>query len=805
MNTSKCKQSSFCYTARLFAFSIGIAAIFSTLNIYQLAKDAVAMEPNNTIKINSNFNVIQNAPLPNYWRPSVTFWKGSGDLLPHPLEAVKFKNDINGNFGNVLIHLGMSRLPYDQSIRPNSKLINFIRQSQIHGATVFLLINGLPPGVKVNDNPPPDYVVDYSFYHETCIGQCDDYCPDPPPDDCDDPYVDRNDCYTKRCGKYRPASFDDFKVVMMDLITYLAAPPEPHMKDQYTVSNPILFGNDGAYACQGFDNLHIIYWDEPNLISHFIGDPSHWNDVFSQWLKLYDYYNSAIEEVESEYGSDVNIKLSGPKFYTGPTGEKRGQSLNDIATFISFIQKVPPPGDCFVPETTGDYVYESDTFPFRLDFMTRQKRTNEHQLLTLDELGWVGQILTECEAEEHLPPLEEAGWDSIVHLKFEKADYFNEPPSDFYDDIEWYSFNVRNSVSGKVWDYVLCETCGGPPGSQWEYGDEQYTGVETDNHMAAVNYLAQVWDHFENIDEDEPPVQDTFEDLRDDPETVENDMVGLWAEFWADPGEGFQENDNCPYPEEWPDHDVDGKTGAFDYGFYKGGEGMLFTNSAGWNMYKDWEHFPVSVKKPFYNIAQMLGMLGQKQLEVNYEYHPNCPQAYKDDDYIRSIVTREIGPGQFGKIAILFWYYRNPEDFFSFDDLPWSYNALENVAGDLTAYVDITLSDVPECVYKYTRFIVDSTYSNGWTYRESIYKHYVDEGEDPQSAEEAIDDINLWTSDDNDCALVNCSVALDDVEDLDNAPLGRVRPDENREIKLHYDNVKPWTAMLIVLEALQCQ
>ena len=249
---------------------------------------------------------------------------------------------------------------------------------------------------------------------------------------------------------------------------------------------------------------------------------------------------------------------------------------------------------------------------------------------------------------------------------------------------------------------------------------------------------------------------------------------------------------------EWPDHDGDSDSSAWDYGFYKGNTGMLYTNSKGLNMY---EMPPTagatSVKKAYYNVAEMMSKLKGTQLNVTYQ-NLTWPQ-YDTRDYIRGTITKDETTGDY---AVLFWYYLNPDDFVSVTpgDGFANYNGIMTAVGSLglEKNIGIELTGLPSLEhYRLTRYVVNDTLSNGWHYRTHIFDIYRDAAteHDRVLAIAAINDCTLHGTCDIDGQSYDLSVALEKVDDAVS-----VQADPDGTVELEYPNVGPWTAMLLVLE-----
>jgi hypothetical protein len=586
-----------------------------------------------------------------------------------------------------------------------------------------------------------------------------------------------------------------------NLIVYLAVPGE-------SVTDSILFRSDSTYASLGLSligDIHFIFWEEGNGYrwTKRVGDPDlykdgdwpYWHDTFPQWLKLYDYFVSAVRDVETDpsaVAANVDVKV-GTKIYKGyclnQNDCRRGYVLNDVDTFIRFLTWNPPQAICF--NQLDDYEYQSDNYypyevaPMDLDFIARQNRTNEHQLLSLDEecggnnslepCKWYIQPRSPvCENATPLDPHDPDIYGGYEHHVFEKVrdnyEIFFPPPQ----QVEWYSLDVAARTNSVIYDSIL-------PGNT-DFGP--YPGIELDNHMGAVNYLAQVWDHFESENQTTIPI---------------SHLKGLWAEFWALGGSGLGGDYGGPgYPDdgEWPDHDEDTKKSAWDYGFYKGNSGMLYTNSMGLNMYElPPDTGATSVKKAYYNVAEMMSKLKGTQLNVTYE-NLTWP-LFDRRDFIRGVITKDELTGDH---AVLFWYYLNPDDFIPatpgngyayYDDI------LERVESmGLAKTIGIELNGLPSFQgYKLTRYVVNETLSNGWSYRTDIFDIY-QAAENEHDKIAAIANINDCTLN-GDCDIdgYDLSVALEKVDDGI-----LISADSEGKLEIEYPNISPWTAMLLVLE-----
>jgi hypothetical protein len=695
--------------------------------------------------------------LPNYWKPCNKIVKGhirSPFFLPPRQELDQFISDINGKAGNASFFLPLDDLYQGfLSIAPRSRWIQAVREWKDMGGKVFIMIREVPEPLWADTSGQV-------CSQRDCGG--DSWSRDPD------------------CRLYRPRDFAAYQALLEDLIKYLTLPPELGVMIQDSI-----LGLDQPASTQGFDDVYFVFWEEANASRH--KDDwcrAAWTDDYAQWLKLYDYWVAAVRTVRSEYPDDVHFKI-GTKWLTGNQLDQVGKALYDADTFIEFLNGNPPPISCF--DSTYDqgddslysYEYRSDP-PLDLDFMTRQRRTDDHQLLSKDGIQWFdteSDSFEYCGANAHLAPHDEtSGFDSNFYLKFEQNGF---------PDMEWYSWDIKNDVAGEIQDFILSAT------SPYQEGRQRYCGVQSDNQMGAVNYLAQVWDHFEN------PDQRTFTDPEDT--TATNDMLGLWAEFWADP-RGYPGTGGS-YPTRWPNHDNDSLFTSYDYGFYKGGEGMLFTNSGGWNMYEDQSEYPVSIKKPFYNIVEMIGNLQSREVPVSYSFGTGFQNDLDKGDMIRGIVTRSAAGDT---IAVLWWYYMNPQDIAdAIDSLDYQ-AIMDHVEMSDMRDVVIKLKNVPMENYEMHRYVVDDVTSNGWTYRDCIYCFY-ESGDscnandpavvtDPGVAEDRVIAINgwkKWLGNGNPC---NASVALEEVEtDL-------VSRNTDGSLVLNYQNVKPWTAMLIMLQ-----
>lgn len=674
-------------------------------------------------------------PLPNYWKPSAKVQKGhthpsAGDaMLPPETEFYdRFFRDMNNNVGDTRIVIDFVRVESGGlDIGPDSRFIDYLRAWREAGGKVVLTILHIPPSLYYNQIEPL---------------ACED-----PPGDPDNPGP-------PLCSRFRPSDFEEYGSLLRNLLIYLTAPP-----GMTTVSDRRLFGDDSPKDTQGFDDLYFLFWHETNTYRYACEepDPEHpecwtqrgpmWQDDFSQWLKLYEYWVQAVRDVRSNY--PVSFKI-GTQLFMANNSWHGGYSLIDTDTFINFLLGNLPDDSsgCWEP-----YIHDPGEFPLDLDFMCRQERTNDHQFLSTEGWDWGDRDRNVCELNlpEINPHSENRGWDWNHFGKFHR-NYDPHIPS---PGLQWYSLDVRSAAYGVIKDYVLSANSSDPLGRQ------MYYGAEVDNHMGAINYLAQVWDHFENPNQTAIPPGDFLQ--------------SLWAEFWADPGSGSP--GLVGGGENWPDHDLDSDSSGWDYGLFKGACGMLYTNSMDVSMYENQEG-AVSLKKAYYNIAQMMGKLKSYQLEVDY------PMYQVDKDKIRGIVTK----GGSDKFAILWWYYVNPEDVAS-EIGSWNYSDVVNYAdSSLHKDVAIVLTNVPFARYDLTRYLLNENYSNSWTYRNEIYEMYLNQGRD-EATIDAINEAVLGVNSE-------ISVALEKVEEKENYLI----PDANGRIKLRYSDVPPWTAMLILIE-----
>ncbi|MBI2459620.1 MAG: hypothetical protein HYV53_03655 [Parcubacteria group bacterium] len=209
------------------------------------------------------------------------------------------------------------------------------------------------------------------------------------------------------------------------------------------------------------------------------------------------------------------------------------------------------------------------------------------------------------------------------------------------------------------------------------------------------------------------------------------------------------------------------------YRLYTGGTGGSFTFG--------------NIIKATYNVQRMMGMQEKIRLPVKVVDNFSPPNR----DYVGVIVTKSANNED---IAVLVYYYIPPSDAIG-HCAGNSYDRLRKCANkDGKLDFNISLDGLKPGKYQITRYLVDETHSNGFTYRQQICNPIIDRGGKQKTCGVIKpDEVNHWTRGNN---PYNASVALEQVEN---------RKIENFQgtMNLIYQDVAPWTVMFIKLSLIE--
>jgi|GEM_PF-7077185 len=142
-----------------------------------------------------------------------------------------------------------------------------------------------------------------------------------------------------------------------------------------------------------------------------------------------------------------------------------------------------------------------------------------------------------------------------------------------------------------------------------------------------------------------------------------------------------------------------------DHGLYMGNSGVGY---AGGSL----PEIQYPLAKAGYNVIRMIGALEDTLLEVEYVERFN-----NSNDLIRAVATRD---SETNNLAILIWYYINPNQFQDSWDEPVSYSELRSRPELVPRTVKLRIQNTSMKRVHCRQFLMDKTHSNPWNYRSKI-------------------------------------------------------------------------------------